>query len=57
MEAINTTPSFLTPGGLDVTWGITIDGELIRKSLRQYVEDGPYVRVPILGGEVDDEGT
>ena len=57
MDAINTTPSFLVPGGLDLTWSITIDGDLIKKSLNQYIDEGCYARVPILGGEVDDEGT
>ena len=57
MDAINTSPSFLVPGGLDLTWSITIDGDLIKKSLNQYIDEGCYARVPILGGEVDDEGT
>lgn len=57
MDAINTTPSSLTPGGLDLTWSITIDGDLITKSLNQYIEEGYYARVPILCGQVDDEGT
>ena len=43
--------------GLDFTWGISIDGDLINKSLRQYVREGCYARVPIVGGLVDDEGT
>jgi acetylcholinesterase len=41
---------------VDYTWGITIDGDLIKKSLRQYIREGRYARVPILGGQVDDEG-
>ena len=56
-DAINTTPSFLSPNGLDLTWGISIDGDLIKKSLREYIREGRYARVPILGGQVDDEGT
>ncbi|KAF9643417.1 sterol esterase [Thelephora ganbajun] len=56
-DAINTTPSFLSPNGLDLTWDISIDGDLIKKSLKQYICDGGYARVPILGGQVDDEGT
>ena len=43
--------------GLDFTWGISIDGDLVKKSLRQYVREGCYARVPIVGGLVDDEGT
>lgn len=56
-DAINTTPAFLSPNGLDITWSISIDGGLIEKSLRQYIRDGSYPKIPILGGQVDDEGT
>ena len=55
--AIHTTPSFLPPNGLDITWGISIDGELTKKSLKQYVNEGCYASVPTLGGQVDNEGT
>jgi acetylcholinesterase len=56
-DAINTTPPFLSPNGLDLTWSISIDGELIKKSLQQYINEGCYAMIPILGGQVDDEGT
>ena len=56
-DTVDTTPAFVSPNGLDYTWGITIDGDLIKKSLRQYIREGCYARVPILGGQVDDEGT
>jgi acetylcholinesterase len=56
-DAVDTTPSFVSPNGVDHTWIITIDGDLIKKSLRQYIREGRYARVPILGGQVDDEGT
>ncbi|KAF9789744.1 sterol esterase [Thelephora terrestris] len=56
-DAVNTTPSFLSLNGLDLTWDISIDGELIQKTVKQYVNEGCYARVPILGGQVDDEGT
>ena len=55
--AVDTTPSFLSPNGVDFTWGISIDGEFVQKSLKQYIEEGCYARIPILGGQVDDEGT
>jgi len=57
MDAVNTTPAFLSPNGLDLTWGISIDGDLMKKSLKQYIRDGHYARIPMLGGQVDDEGT
>ena len=56
-DAINTTPSFLSPNGLDITWGISIDGQLIQKSFKQYINEGRYAKIPIVGGQVDDEGT
>ena len=56
-DAINTTPSVISPNGVDLTWDVSIDGELVKKSLMQYIDEGCYARVPILGGQVDDEGT
>ena len=56
MGALNT--SFITTlNGSDVVWSISLDGELIKKSLNKYISDGCYAKVPILGGDVDDEGT
>ena len=46
-----------SPNGLDLTWGISIDGDLVKESLMQYIRDGTYAKVPVLGGQVDDEGT
>ena len=57
MDAVNTTPALFSPNGVDVTWAVGIDGDLIKKSIKQYISEGHYARVPILGGEVDDEGT
>ena len=56
-DAVNTTPPFLSPNGLDITWSISVDGELVKKTLNQYVSEGCYARVPTLGSVVDDEGT
>lgn len=56
-DAVNTTPSFLSPNGLDLTWGLSIDGNLIKKSLMKYIREGCYARIPIIGSQVDDEGT
>jgi len=56
-DAVDTTPENFSPNGLDLTWTISVDGDLIKKSLRQYVREGCYARVPIIGNLVDDEGT
>jgi len=51
------TPALSSSNGLDITWSISVDGDLIKKSLRQYIREGRYARVPIIGSLVDDEGT
>jgi acetylcholinesterase len=56
-DAVDTTPSLFSLSGVDFTWGISVDGDLVEKTLRQYISEGSYARVPILGGQVDDEGT
>ncbi|KAF9789721.1 Alpha/Beta hydrolase protein [Thelephora terrestris] len=56
-DAVNNTPSFLSPNGLDLTWVPSIDGEFLQKSLSDYLNEGSYARIPVLGGQVDDEGT
>ena len=56
-DAVDTTPGGFSPNGLDNTWSISIDGDLIGKSLRQYIREGCYARVPMVGNLVDDEGT
>jgi len=56
-DAVDSTPVTFSPNGLDIAWSISVDGDLIKKSLRQYVREGCYARVPIIGNIVDDEGT
>ena len=56
-DAVETTPVLFSPNGLDITWSISVDGDLIKKSLRQYISEGCYARVPVVGNLVDDEGT
>ena len=55
-DDVNTTPSFLSPSGVGYTWGVSIDGDLVRKTPRQYILEGCYASVPMLGSQVDDEG-
>ena len=56
-DAVDNTTPLASSNGLDLTWGVSIDGELIQKSLNQYISEGCYAKVPILAGQVDDEGT
>jgi len=57
MDAINTAPALASLDGVDIIWSISVDGDLMKKSLRQYINAGSYARVPIIGGGTDDEGT
>jgi len=57
MKAVDATPPIFSPNGASSTWGISVDGDLIKKTLKQYVSEETYARVPILGDQVDDEGT
>ena len=56
-DAVDTTPATFSTNGLDITWSISVDGDLVKKSLRQYVREGCYARVPLIGNVDDDEGT
>ena len=56
-DAVDTTPVLNSPNGMDITWSISVDGDLVKKPLRQYIRKGCYARVPIIGNLVDDEGT
>ena len=55
--ALGTVASAFPTRGVDMTWAISIDGDLMKKSMNQYVNEGSYTTIPILGGEVEDEGT
>jgi len=57
MDAVNTIPALFSSNVLDLAWSISIDGDLMKKSLRQYISEGIYAKVPIIGGGTDDEGT
>ena len=56
-DDVDKTPSFLSPSGVDYTWGVSFDEDLVRKIPRRYILEGCYAGVPMLGGQVDDEGT
>ena len=56
-DAVDTTPGTFSSNGLDGAWSMSVDGDLIKKPLRQYIREGRYARVPMVGGLVDDEGT
>jgi len=57
MDAVNTIPALFSSNVLDLAWSISIDGDLMKKSLRQYISEGNYAKVPTIGGGTDDEGT
>lgn len=57
VDVVNTTPALLSPQGMNFTWSQSIDGVLLNKSVKEYVREGQYMKIPIIAGQNDDEGT
>lgn len=57
LEIVNTTPAQFSPHALNFTWSLGVDNVLLNKTLKEYIRTGHYAKVPLLGGQVDDEGT
>ena len=55
--AIDSTPSLFSDRGLNLTWGPSFGGGFLTESLKTSIRKGRYAKVPILAGDVDDEGT
>jgi len=55
--AIGGTPGLLSTRGINLTWWPSIDGEFITKSMKQMAADGELPKVPLIAGNVQDEGT
>ena len=43
--------------GLNLTWGLSFGGGFLTESLKKSIREGRYAKVPIIAGDVDDEGT
>jgi carboxylesterase type B len=57
MTAINQLPGLFSDRGLNLTFGISVDGSLLRKTLKAVFRDGEFSSVPLMVGSTDDEGT
>ncbi|KAF9646185.1 carotenoid ester lipase precursor [Thelephora ganbajun] len=57
MGAVNKLPSLFSNRGLNLTFGISVDGNLLNKTLKTAYRDGEFSSVPLMLGSNDDEGT
>jgi len=57
MDAINKLPGLFSDRGLNLTFGISVDGDLLKKTLKTSLRDGEFSNVPLMLGNTDDEGT
>ncbi|EIW80165.1 sterol esterase [Coniophora puteana RWD-64-598 SS2] len=57
VNAVNQVPPLLSYQSLDTSFRPTIDGDLFTRTLRDSMNGDLYAKVPIIGGDVDDEGT
>ncbi|KAF5315368.1 hypothetical protein D9619_007115 [Psilocybe cf. subviscida] len=55
--AINRTPDLFSFKSLDIIWGPTIDGVVIKRDPLISIQKGLFSKVPIISGNCDDEGT
>lgn len=49
--------ALLSYQSLNSTWGPLVDGVFLKQTVRQSLRAGKYARVPVILGDVDDEGT
>ncbi|OCH92071.1 alpha/beta-hydrolase [Obba rivulosa] len=56
-EAIASTPALLSTRGINMTWFPSIDGEFLTKSMKRMAADGELPKIPLISGNVQDEGT
>ncbi|KAF9043105.1 carotenoid ester lipase precursor [Panaeolus papilionaceus] len=57
LAAINTTPNLFSPQSLRLAYTPMIDGRLIKRAPLLSVKQGKYARIPVITGNVEDEGT
>ncbi|KAH7928880.1 alpha/beta-hydrolase [Leucogyrophana mollusca] len=53
---LQTTP-LLSYQALNASWHPLVDGKILKQTIRQSLAQGKYARVPVIAGDVDDEGT
>lgn len=57
MNAVDRLPGLFSERGLNLTFGISVDGHLLNKTLKAAFRDGEFSSVPLVVGSTDDEGT
>ncbi|EIW78572.1 sterol esterase [Coniophora puteana RWD-64-598 SS2] len=57
LNAVLATPALLDYRALNTSWHAFVDGTFLTQSAQQALASGAYARVPIMTGDVDDEGT
>ncbi|KAH9947437.1 Alpha/Beta hydrolase protein [Amylocystis lapponica] len=56
-DAVNQTPPMFSISGLNLTWGLSVDGVYLKKTLKQSTLDGELPTIPLIVTDVYDEGT
>ncbi|KAJ6482643.1 Alpha/Beta hydrolase protein [Mycena sanguinolenta] len=54
---VNQTPDFFSYKALDLAWSPRVDGDIVPKSPIEMVQNGEFMKVPVMVGNCDDEGT
>ena len=57
MDAVNQLPNLFSDRGLNLTFGISVDGHLPSETLKAMFRNGELSNVPLMVGSTDDEGT
>ncbi|KIJ11923.1 hypothetical protein PAXINDRAFT_118603 [Paxillus involutus ATCC 200175] len=57
ISAVNMVPPLLSYQSLATSFGPVLDGVMFKRTPRQALEAGLYAKIPIIAGNVDDEGT
>ncbi|KAF7377302.1 Carboxylic ester hydrolase [Mycena sanguinolenta] len=57
LATVNQTPDIFSYRALSLVWRPRVDGDLIPKNPVDMVQDGAFLRVPVMVGNCDDEGT
>ncbi|KAF7377307.1 Carboxylic ester hydrolase [Mycena sanguinolenta] len=57
LGTVNQTPDVFSYRAISLVWRPRVDGDLIPKNPVEMVQDGAFLRVPVMVGNCDDEGT
>ncbi|KAH7911393.1 sterol esterase [Hygrophoropsis aurantiaca] len=57
LDAVNRIPPLLSYQSLETSFRPTVDGTMFTRTIRESFSAGMYAKIPIIAGDVDDEGT